>query len=69
MIFLLHTLFLDISVLCSKVLPKKMKDVEWNVVRTGNPVHQDITDGLMAVGMIHELAEKTGSEFVVDVLM
>ena len=69
MIFLLHTLFLDISALYSRVLPETMKDVEWNVVRTGNPVHQDITDGLMAVGVIHELGMKAGSEFVVDAFM
>ena len=69
MMFLLHTQLLDVSELCSRVLPKKMKDVEWNVVRTGNPVHQDITDGLMAVGVIHELGEKIGSELVVNVLM
>ena len=69
MMFLLHTQLLDISALCSRVLPKEMKDVEWNVVRTGIPIHQDITDSLMAVGVSHELGEKIGSEFVVHVFM
>ena len=65
-----HTiLFLDVSELCSKVLPEEMKDVEWNVVRTANPVHFDITTGLMGVGVSPQLGEKTGSEFMVDVPM
>ena len=52
------------SELCSKVLPEEMKDVEWNIVRTGNPVYLDIAEGLMAVGISHELGEKTGSESI-----
>ena len=68
MMFLLHTQLLDISELCSRVLPKKMKYVQWNVVRTGNPIHRDITGILMTVGVSHELREKIG-EFMVNVLM
>ena len=67
--FFLHAQLLDISELCSRVLPKKMKYVQWNVVRTGNPIHWDITGSLMAVGVSYELGEKIGSEFVVNVLM
>ena len=69
MMFLLHTQLLDISELCSRVLPKKMTDIEWNVVRIGNRIHRDITGSLMDVGVSYELGEKIGSEFGVNVLM
>ena len=69
MFFCSHLLFVDVCELCLRVLPEGMKDLEWNDVRTGNPVHIDITNSLIAVGVSHELAEKTGGEFVVDALM
>ena len=70
MFFITHTiLLLDVSEMCSKVLPEEMKDMGWNVVRTGNPVYLNIADGLMAVGVSHELREKTASEFVFDIWM
>ena len=69
-VLITHTiLFLDVSELCSKVLPEEMKDVRWKVVRTDNPAHIDITNRLIAVGVSPELGEKTGSTCVVDALM
>ena len=68
-VLITHTiLFLDVSELCSKVLPEEMKDVEWNVVRTGNPAPIGIANSLIAAGVSHDLGERTGSTFVIDAL-
>ena len=69
-VLITHTiLFLDVSELCSKVLPEEIKDVEWDVVRTNIPAPIDIANSLIAVGVSSELGERTGSTFVIGALM